>query len=156
MNRGLWAPPAWPARQSKPPTPSSGELYQDLAVPHDVLYFKGGRPRNVAPIPQFVGSPPSFKGPIEVVPYDDKGQPGTATHATAEQLSGVDPYEHLALRAVDKLLAPDVKSALPRLEQLRAAEKVLAAVVSFRCSAHERGVARAATGKDWKNRSATS
>src|SRR5205085_415484 len=62
------------AREAK--HPALRKLYDDLAVPHELLIFKNpDRPRErVKPLDQYVGSQP--RGSIDVVPYEAQWKEG--------------------------------------------------------------------------------
>jgi ABC-type transport system substrate-binding protein len=112
--------------------PELRDFYESLAVPYDILHLPGGRQLRVEPIVDYIGLEGDVSKTLEVRPLSEDGKrvPLRLTLRKAEH------YEHLAMRKVDELLA--IK-ALPRLEKLQAAAKVLEAVLQFHLAARASG-----------------
>src|SRR5437660_12752652 len=81
----------------KTKNPVVRELLRGLSKPHDVVTALMGRIFIVAPIPQYVGNDPQFKGTIGLKVFDDNWKRTRTHHVSSKQVSAVDPYEHVAL-----------------------------------------------------------
>jgi peptide/nickel transport system substrate-binding protein len=123
------------------------KLFQQLAVPHDVVSLTAGRDDYVEPISMYIGPKPSFKSYVKVQPFDNKWEHVRSYEIYQERIRGVEHYEQLAQRLVDEFLAQNYDtrpntspSYIPRQEVLQAAVDALAAAVRFHESARERGI----------------
>jgi ABC-type oligopeptide transport system substrate-binding subunit len=150
------------ARQAK--HPAVKELFQTLAVPHDVVILKafpGIEPKSrekrlhVMPIPQFVGDNPKAALPkkVELRPFDDEWRLQKSEEYSPTLIKSVQPYEVTALHAVQKFLEnhfeklpPPNNRYLSLYDQNYYAEQALAAVLRFHESARSREERR---GEDW-------
>lgn len=123
------------------------ELYRDLAYPHDVVYIRKSMRWNVAPLKNAaVGKLPQFSGEVKLSRYDANWSEHLSLPVTAADITGVNYYEEMALQRVNDFLKEpeqiqdDTKSKMTPLARLRAAEDVLATVLSFREAMDHRGL----------------
>src|SRR6266852_4623664 len=123
------------------------KLFRSLAKPHDLLTTPSGKTFRIEPIPEYIGSRPSFSGTVTIQFLNDQGKPGRTSKYQKNEITAVEAYENLALDEVDKFLQrgldkePDSSPKfLTRREMLQEAEKVLVRVDRFHESARERGL----------------
>ncbi|HLN30742.1 MAG TPA: ABC transporter substrate-binding protein [Gemmataceae bacterium] len=130
-------------------------LYAQLAKPHDLITMASGQPWRIAPLPQLIGpkTPPSQV--INVRKFNDKGGLGKEVQFNRDEIRRYQPYERLGLEKVEEFLAkklhelPDSSDRyLSRPDTLRAADKVLVALIGSHESARERGLRE---GDDWES-----
>jgi ABC-type transport system substrate-binding protein len=121
--------------------PQVQELFRSLARPYDLATMPSGKTHMVAPVARYVGDHPDFSGTIRLQPIDQKGEPTEKEFPVRkDEVSSLDPYEHIALSRVDKFLksletAPETGTgALTKLEGYRQADKALQAVLNFHLS----------------------
>jgi ABC-type oligopeptide transport system substrate-binding subunit len=155
------------AKQAK--HPGVKKLFQDLAVPHDLVTFRRfegvkisgdtppvQRPERVEPLPDYVGETPNrLREAVTLKVQDAEGRVRKQeTHAPGE-IRSIKPYEEIAAEAVEQFLGSHYENFGPaesnpkylsRYDQLVAAEHALAAVVRFHESAKGRGVRK---GEEW-------
>jgi ABC-type transport system substrate-binding protein len=144
------------AREAR--NPAVKKLYTGLATPHDLVNLRsftgvkparGGGEVAVRPdISVYVGDNPDALGKqrLELEAYDAKWHvQKDKVVVTAGLIMGVRHYEEIARDRVKAFLGQPVEG-LSRLEQLRAAEVALTAVLRFHRSARER---KARTGDEW-------
>src|SRR5207249_1779725 len=103
--------------------PAVKDLYHSLSVPYDVVTLQGGTPIVAEPIPAYIGSRPRFKNTLEVKSLNDKWEPAKPYSLTRGQITGVDPFEHIAVKKVDEFLGKTADQ--PRMDMLQHAERVL-------------------------------
>jgi ABC-type oligopeptide transport system substrate-binding subunit len=149
------------ARQAK--HPAVKELFQTLAVPHDVVTFKAfsriesqNREKriNVEPIPPFVGNNPTgLKNKIDLRPFDDDWRLQKAEPHSPGTIKSIQPYEQVAHDAVKQFLAngferlqPGDKRYLSAYDQQVYAGQALTAALRFHESARSRGARK---GEEW-------
>jgi ABC-type transport system substrate-binding protein len=143
----------------KASNPEIKKLFTGLATPHDLVNLRpftgvkparGGGEVAVRPdIPTYVGDNPAALGDqrLELEAYDTKWNvEKDKVVVTAGLIMGVRHYEEIARDRVKAFLDRPVKD-LSRLEQLRAAEQALTAVLRFHRSARER---KARVGDEWE------
>jgi peptide/nickel transport system substrate-binding protein len=119
------------------------QLFKDLAKPHDLVNMPSGSILVVKPIRPYVGSPANFKGSLALQPFEEKRE---LVPVSRRDITGVDHYEHLAVRKVTDFLKagydrepPGSKKFLSQMDLLRSAEKALEWVAVWHESARERG-----------------
>jgi ABC-type oligopeptide transport system substrate-binding subunit len=149
------------ARQTK--HPAVKELFQTLAVPHDVVILKAfpnieqqSRERriNVQPIPQFIGdNPKGLANKIEVQPFDNEWRLKKSESYSPGTIRSVQPYEWVARDAVKGFLDNDFEKLAPVNNRYLSSEKknyyagqALAAVLRFHESARRIGTR---SGEGW-------
>lgn len=118
------------------------DLFRQLAVPHDVVFWNFGVGKSIAvePFPRLIEAGTEYKGTMRFVPLDDKRKAGPPLTASRSEVRAIEPFENSALQAVRKFLDPKgPTNALPRFELLQAAERALGAVVRYHESARQRG-----------------
>lgn len=138
------------AEAERSTNPQVRDLFQSLAVAHDVVAMPSGTTVFVEPVPLFVGqSSPRFSGKLNLQTLNKETwkqtvrfQPGSS------DILGITPYEQLTLQRVDEFLkkvrqehggaAPETARA--RYELLEAARKVLSHVVNFHLGARTSGL----------------
>jgi len=130
-------------------------LYALLAKPHDLITMPNGQQYRVAPLLRLIGSKPQPGLTIAVRKFNDKGGLGKEVQFKQDELRHYEPYERLGLAQIDEFLAkgldklPDSSDRyLSRPDTLRAADKVLVALIRFHESARERGLRE---GDDWES-----
>ncbi len=125
--------------------PAVRKLFRELAVPHDVVYYKTftgvvnqdrKREDNVEPIPEFIPDVREYKGSLTLTRFDSDWNPLKPTTPSTASISSILPYERLVLDAVKEFHGKRFKD-LTRREQLVAAEQALAAAVRFHESAKQ-------------------
>ena len=133
--------------------PAVRELFQSLAVPHDLLVLRTSKQQRIQPITMLVRDPKSIPSGQKVIPLDKADKPGSAEALIPVQVRSVTPYEEILGKAVSAFLDLDLHNLpptdprhLPRLEQLQSAETALAAAVRFHESARE---CKAREGEGW-------
>ncbi len=155
------------ARQAK--HPAVKRLFQDLAVPHDLVTYRkfevkvGGDmppqqpPERVDPLPDYVSETPSrLREAVTLKVQDAEGRVRKQETRTPGELRSIKPYEEIALEKVEEFLgahyekfgpAESNPQYLARPDQLVAAEHALSAVLRFHESAKGRGVRK---GEEWE------
>jgi ABC-type transport system substrate-binding protein len=125
------------------------DLYRRLAVAHDELRFTTARPVLwIVPLPAVVTVKGALEEPLEVREVDNRGRPTGTLQPARKEVAGVDPYEAVALAAVERFLDEAAKTApaAPAAERWQHAETVLAEVLRFHGSAREQ---RRRVGPGW-------
>jgi ABC-type transport system substrate-binding protein len=133
--------------------PELKEFFRGLASPHDRLVFKNLGPRNVMPVPFFLGPGSTFNGKIVVKAYDATWKPNVGFTVSRAEIEEVKYFEQIAVENVAQLLkltrvGEDSTRPLGRLPRLEAAEKALAFVLAFHNPTSER---RPRQGTGWKD-----
>jgi ABC-type transport system substrate-binding protein len=139
--------------------PEARKLFQGLAIPFDRMTLDG-RDKIVAPIASYWGSGDKIPKTISLQFLDlDKGTLAPPHSVPGKEISGVEPFEKIALDSVEAYLQahpvrepPEARTPVGRVQKLQVAEKALAAVVRFHESARE---SRRRDGDGWdalKNR----
>jgi ABC-type transport system substrate-binding protein len=128
--------------------PEVKKLFRALAVPHDVVAFKGfagirnqerEREENVEPIPDYIPDVRDFKGTLTLTRFDNDWKPlKQPITPSISSIRSIQPYERLVLDTVKEFHRKTI-SDLTRREQLVAAEQALAWAVRFHESAKQRG-----------------
>jgi ABC-type oligopeptide transport system substrate-binding subunit len=126
--------------------PAIKALYEAFAVPFDKVFLREDKEYRVRPIP----APPGrdgLKGTFKIVSLDPvtKEKAEALTKYPGADILAHSTYEKLALAGVDDFLKK--QEALPPLERLGAAERVLAAVLQFHDSERQDGVRK---GPGWE------
>src|SRR5581483_11094394 len=81
------------------------ELYGEVAKPHDLVALKRKDGRwHVQPVPQFLGPTSKAKGSISLRRYNDGWKLGSPLTVDAQEITGYEPYEAIALFKVDNFL----------------------------------------------------
>jgi ABC-type transport system substrate-binding protein len=134
--------------------PAVKDLFNSLAIPHDMLVTPTGRSFRVEPFPKYIGPNPNFSGSISLKLLNDQGKPGRTNTYEKRDLKAVDPYENIALNKVNEFLKKGLNKEpendpkfLSERDMFEEAEKVLTAVIKFHESARERGLRE---GDEWK------
>jgi ABC-type transport system substrate-binding protein len=127
-------------------------LYTDMSKPHDLLTVRGINDESITyaiePLTHYyAGQQPHFKnGYVEVRSYDAEwhlAKTSTKYHSALR----IQPYEEVAIDAVDELLKKNAAQlGLTRAEMLKAAETVLAKADRYHASAH----GREGQGEEWQ------
>lgn len=125
------------------------DLYREFSVAHDVVIFTHGRTQKIEPFPRRVAeNMPRSRETLRFKPQGEKGVRANVVEANPDEVKKVDAFEELAAGQIERLLDPKgFAQALPRREVLEAAERILAAVISYHELAREQ---KARQGDDWK------
>lgn len=140
-----------PTAAARAKHPDVKQLFADLAVPHDVAYFKnfleptGDRPERARPLKDHLGTTPGrLKSSITLQTLDNDWQEAKKHTVEPNRLSRVVHYEEVAQERVKQFLAlgretlPESNARyLSKLEQLLAAEQALLAVTNYHDAARE-------------------
>jgi ABC-type transport system substrate-binding protein len=131
-------------------------LYLSLARPHDVvIQASSGRPWRVEPIPEYFGTGSPSKTQT-FIPFNDQWERSKQQLTlTPREISRVESYEEIVLKAVKDFLLSDLDKRqedsplhLSRLEMIQEAEKILTTVIRYHKEAVEQGRRR---GEGWQN-----
>ncbi|HZU36744.1 MAG TPA: hypothetical protein VFA18_12575, partial [Gemmataceae bacterium] len=123
------------------------ELFASLAHPYDRI-ANGLIQFPIVPVATYLGDPPSFEGQMMIRRYTD-GKVGKAMPYSERDIKGYQPYEDIAIDAVDEYLKrmQTRSGAAPTLKELKAAGTVLDAVLRWHLSAVQRS---ARLGDGWQ------
>ena len=82
-------------------------MFRQLAVPHDVVYYRGrtgiinqgqDREENVEPLPEYIADVRAWKEGLTVTPLDTDGKPLKPASPSLSSIRSIEYYEQLGPR----------------------------------------------------------